>query len=594
MMRAPQLRHTALLAGLLLGVMVGNAVQAQTIEPELLRAVRASAPDREFPVIVTLSEQPDLAALQGLDRKARRGQLVAALQSHAAAHQAPILGYLNAVGARKTRSLWMVNAVATTINGAALEALANLPSVAGIRADAVVTGPQTSFAGAAPQSWNLFMVNAPVVWDHGYTGQGIVVANVDSGVDGNHPALAGKWRGGANSWYDPRGQYTAPYDPSGHGTQTMGLMVGVNGDGLAVGVAPDATWIAAKAFDDAGNAYVSDLHLSYQWLLDPDGDPASDDAPDVVNSSWSLTNEGTCSTEFEQDIQMLKMAGIAVAFSAGNYGPSPGSDASPANNSNGFAAGAVDVNADIGLFSSRGPSACDGTIFPEVVAPGIEVETTDLSFGGLDLYAIVTGTSFSAPHVAGGMALLMQAFPAASVNEIESALRDSARDLGPADADNDYGYGLVDLAGAFDLLNQLPAPTDADGDGYVVGDDCNDNDPTVYPGAPEIKHDGIDQDCNGYDLTIDIAKATYDPQKDRLSVQATSALGKDAALDLAGYGAMAWNSRKKYWSITVDSAGGNPGSVTVSGVEGDDSGAVSESGGGGSGGGGGGKGGKNK
>jgi len=371
-------------------------------------------------------------------------------------------------------------------------------------------------------------------------------------------------------------------------------MVGIRSDGLAVGLAPDATWIAAKAFDDAGNASASDLHLSYQWILDPDDDPATDDAPNVVNSSWSQSNQGECSTEFQQDIEILKLAGIAVAFSAGNYGPAPGSDVSPANNANGFAVGAVDVNGDIGLFSSRGPSACDGTIFPEVVAPGIEVETTDLSFGGIDLYAFVTGTSFAAPHVAAGMVLLKQAFPAASVGEIEAALRDSAQDLGAIDADNEYGYGLLDLAGAYDQLNLSPAPSDADGDGYFSSEDCDDSDPTVFPGAPETKHDDIDQDCNGYDLTIDIIKATYDAQNDRIAAQATSALGKDAALELVGYGPMSWNKRKNIWSISAEPAGGNPGTITVSGVEGAESGTVSDGGGKGGGGGGGNKGGKNK
>jgi bacillopeptidase F len=565
------------------------------VEPELLQAIQTSPPDREFAVIVTLAEKPDLSALQGLDPSDLRTQLVTTLKDHAAAQQPPVLAFLDGIGARNTRSLWLIDAIATIVNGASIQPLANLPAVESVRLDEAVTAPQTNYAGATTQAWNLVAVNAPTLWNLGFTGQGIVVAGVDTGVDGNHPALAGKWRGGANGWYDPRGEYTEPYDPGGHGTQTMGLMVGVSSDGLAVGLAPDATWIAAKAFDDAGNASASDLHLSYQWILDPDDDPATDDAPNVVNSSWSQSNQGECSTKFQQDIEILKLAGIAVAFSAGNYGPATGSDVSPANNANGFAVGAIDVNGDIGLFSSRGPSACDGTIFPEVVAPGIEVETTDLSFGGIDLYAFVTGTSFAAPHVAAGMALLKQAFPAASIGEIEAALRDSAEDIGAVGADNEFGYGLLDLAGAYDQLNLSPAPSDVDGDGYFSGEDCDDSDPTVFPGAPEIKHDGIDQDCNGYDLTIDITKATYDAQNDRLAAQATSALGKDAALELVGYGPMSWNKRKNIWSVSVEPAGGNPGAITVSGPEGAESGDVSDGGGGGKGGGGGGnKGGKNK
>ena len=119
---------------------------------------------------------------------------------------------------------------------------------------------------------------------------------------------------------------------------------------------------------------------------------------------------------------------------------------------------------------------------------------------------------------------------------------------------------------------------DLDGDGFSTDGstamDCDDADASVYPGAPEIKHDGVDQDCNGYDLTIDILKAGYNGKRDQLSVEATSALGKSAGLSVQGYGSMSWNQRKGNWGLNLRNAGGNPGSITVTGVEGSETGAV--------------------
>jgi hypothetical protein len=285
---------------------------------------------------------------------------------------------------------------------------------------------------------------------------------MDTGVDVQHPDLAPRWRGGTNSWFDPNGQHAAPYDDDGHGTQTMGLLVGGSAGGSAIGVAPGATWIAVKIFNDAGTASTSAIHQGFQWLLDPDGDPDTDDAPHVVNNSWGLiTNVNECVREFEPDVQALELAGIAVVVSAGNAGPNAGTSISPGNYSDSLPVGAIDVADTISLGSSRGPSACDGGLYPRLTAPGVSVRTADLTFGGVfpDSYATVTGTSFASPHVAGGMALLSHAFPAFSMDEIEAALSQTARDLGPGGPDHSYGHGALDLVAAYDLLAQTTPST---------------------------------------------------------------------------------------------------------------------------------------
>ncbi|RMG00460.1 MAG: choice-of-anchor D domain-containing protein [Nitrospirae bacterium] len=235
---------------------------------------------------------------------------------------------------------------------------------------------------------------------------------------------------------------------------TMGIMVGGDLGGSAIGVAPGAKWVAAKIFNDAGESWDSIIHEAFQCILDPDGDPLTDDTPDVVNNSWGIDIPGVCFTEFQPDIDMLKTAGIAVVFSAGNSGPSGNTDLSPGNNTNGYAVGAVDPSMTIANFSSRGPSACDGSIFPEVVAPGVNIRSAYLTTGGLfsDSYAFGSGTSFAAPHVAGAMALLVDAFPGISPSELERVLEGTALDIGDVCPDNAYGYGLIDPLRAFDTL----------------------------------------------------------------------------------------------------------------------------------------------
>lgn len=541
---------------------IGQAC-AGRIAPDLRAALAGADPAAEFAVIVTLRDKVDVSRINDRNRAVRRSKLVRALKRAADNGQRPLLSLLHADDARAIKQLWAINGIAVRARPHTLRALARRSEVEAIHLDRQMQAPPITYAAGDAPAWNIDAVRVPALWAHGLTGTGVVIASLDTGVDRTHPALAVAWRGGDNSWFDPNGEHALPYDGHGHGTQTMGIMTGDGGEQTALSIAPHAQWIAVKIFNDAGQASLSNIHLGLQWLLDPDGNPTTDDAPDVVNNSWGLSLDNTCMLDFQEDIRMLKAAGIAVAFAAGNSGPNTATSVSPANNPDGFPVGAVNASLTVSSFSSRGPSACAGVdVYPGLTAPGEAIVTTDLSFDGTARYASVSGTSYSSPHLAGVMALLVGAFPDAPVHALEAAVKQSARDLGTPGPDPEYGYGLVDADRAYAML----AAQDNDGDGYPMGSDCNDNDAAAHPGAMDIKHDGIDQDCNGYDLTLEVRRALYDGRRDFLWVEASSSLGAGANLRLDNFGAMRWQGGR--WVARVKRPLGDPARVTVSGVEG--------------------------
>lgn len=403
-----------------------------------------------IPIIVTLAEPPDLAGFRAPDKQARRAQIVRALQARTTP---PALeAILRDDGATDARRLWLINGVAATVTPTAARRLAGLPGVARVALDATLHAPGALPATAAAPTWNLSAIHAPELWQLGLDGAGAVVANMDTGVDLAHSDLGSRWRGGRDSWWDPYKGTAAPYDAIGHGTGTMGILVGGNVSGNAIGVAPGARWIAAKIYDDNGNTTMSVIHQAFQWLLAPSGVAGASDAPDVVSASWGLASVNVCDDTFQRDLDALRAAGIVVVFAAGNSGPQPWTSVSPANNQDAFSAGAVDDANAIASFSSRGAASCTNQIFPDIVAPGVNVQTASISLAGVPQYTWVSGTSFSAPHVAGVAALLAGAVPDATVGEIEAALRSTAHDLGPSGADDDYGQGLVDASAAYAAL----------------------------------------------------------------------------------------------------------------------------------------------
>jgi subtilisin family serine protease len=431
---------------------------ADKIAPRVRQAM-ATLREGEMPrVIVTLADQADLSRIPGASRAARQQDVIRALQAKAEASQKrlrALLGARQAQGkAGQVTPFWVFNGLAVTATQDVIVELAARADVAKITLDDIEISPAQT---TVPAEQNLAAIGAPTLWELGFSGQGVVVANMDSGVDVSHPDLVNRWRGGTNSWFDPYGEHPdTPVDLSGHGTWTMGVMVGGDGGGTSVGVAPGAQWIAVRIFDDQGGSTATAIHQGFQWLLDPDGDPGTPDAPHVVNNSWTMSYPG-CDLTFELDVQSLRAAGILPVFAAGNGGPSAGTSYSPANNPSALAVGATDDQDLIYAYSSRGPSSCGEveTIFPELVAPGVGIHTADL-YG---LYTDATGTSLAAPHVAGGLALLLSAFPNLSLAEQEAALINSAVDLGSAGPDNDFGHGRLDLWAAYQWLLTAPTPT---------------------------------------------------------------------------------------------------------------------------------------
>jgi len=424
------------------------------LDSALQASLKKLQPADMVTVIVTLRQRADISRVTGSNRHERQRGVIQALQTTANSTQGRLKTLFNTRRqqglVQKFESLWIINGFSVTATASVINELVQHPDVYSISPDDIQIVP--AYGNPEP---NISLVNAPALWSLGFTGQGVVVASMDTGVEYTHPDLSTRWRGGTNSWFDPYGQHPAtPFDSNGHGTQTMGVIVGGEAGGTTIGVAPDAKWIAVKIFNDAGGSTVTAIHQSFQWLLDPDGNPNTADAPNVVNNSWTNSAPG-CDTQFEGDLQSLRAAGILPIFAAGNYGSGASTSASPSNNPSAFAVGAINNNNAIYSLSSRGPTTCSAGVFPDIVAPGVNINTTD-RFG---LYFPSTGTSLAAPHVAGALALLLSAYPNLTAAQQESALINSAIDLGVVGPDDTYGYGRLDILAAYTWLTSASTST---------------------------------------------------------------------------------------------------------------------------------------
>jgi hypothetical protein len=351
----------------------------------------------------------------------------------------------------------------------AVAELAQLPEVAFIRVPIVIelepvlgfSPPQHPEAGTV--DWGITDTGADQFWHEiGCEGAGIVVANIDTGVQWDHPALRNQYRcketpGDNRCWEDPSHicgpKGSEPCDNHGHGTHTMGTIAASNDPIFTyiAGMAPEAQWIACKGCEDNSCSDYA-LNACADWILAPGGNP--DHRPHVVNNSWG----GFGGDDWYMDkVNVWLAAGIFPAFSAGNSGSSCQTLGSPGDYPQSFASANHDNTRTAAVSSSRGPSVYGHTPYtkPNISAPGTRICSTVPENAWSCGYS---GTSMASPHVAGSVALLWSCNPDFIGDTVATAevLQETA-DVPPegncgappdGEGNYTYGYGYLNVLAA--------------------------------------------------------------------------------------------------------------------------------------------------
>ena len=455
-------------------------------------------------------------ALVAASRNARAAALYDEMTGVAQRTQAPLRAWLDAQGI-PYRAFYLVNMIEVRADLATATALRRRPEI-----DRLVSNPQVTQLDKVSSSlptlnarprfqplavkaeataalpYGLDATNAPDVWALGYTGQNIVVASQDTGVQWDHPALKMAYRGVISptitftnpltvthvyNWYDAWGvtgrpnscdqDPQIPCDDDGHGTHTVGTMVGdATADGDTVlGMAPAAQWIGCRNMHE-GVGTPASYTACFEFFLAPypqGGDPFTDGrpefAPNIINNSWGCPpSEGCDADSLHQVVIAMRAAGQLVVASAGNKGSSCGTVQDPAGiYDEVFSVGAHDSSGTIASFSSRGPVVIDGSgrMKPDISAPGVNVRSSSVG----NSYRNLSGTSMASPHTAGAVALLWSALPAliGNIDATEQILIKSAAPVpvtgcgisGTAAVPNNiYGFGRLDILAAVEIAQQ--------------------------------------------------------------------------------------------------------------------------------------------
>ena len=417
------------------------------LTPELDSIFKEVGEGQKIPVIIRMAQEYPYDIIANLPIKER----ALVLKNIAKESQKPLIDFLNQFVDEfdGLKDFWV-------FNGLYLNATKRLLKILSMREDISLIShipkirlpPEDLKDGESLRTieWNVQKVMADSCWHRGYTGNGVIIGMLDTGIDTTHPALRG---GKLIKWRDFQYNSPIPYDdPPGHGTGCAGIICG--GDGLGpfgddIGVAPDAKLIVGRIASSV------DPLLGLQWIASLKAD--SNFNIKGVNNSWGVSS----TIYFWDACNTLKSLDILPVFAIGNNGPNPHSTGSPGNYPLCIGVGATDSLDGIAIFSSRGPAPDSSPwnqpqywyrpdwnlIKPDIVAPGVSVLTSQTG----NSYVRLNGTSYSTPHITGAVAILCEADSSLNPTSLFNLILDNAdrpAQGGPY-PNNNYGWGRLNI-----------------------------------------------------------------------------------------------------------------------------------------------------
>ena len=492
----------ALISAIVLCLSLVGLGAVPIIDPELQAEMDRHGRDEKIKVVILLSEQTDAMALlreaeSFVTKQEQRQFVIETLKRQAESSQNELISLLEEMESNNMvediQSFWLVNGISCKANKLAINNLTqrrnNLIIYHCVEAQWIFEeeAMPTPKGDDREITQNLLQVNAPQVWAQGYTGAGVLIALIDTGVRLDHADLAGRlWDGGSdypNHGYDFYYHDNDPSDDRGHGTHVAGTICGTGASGSQTGIAPDATIMALKAFNNEGVGDETHWVAAMQFALEH--------GADLMNMSLGRPQPNAAQKlMMRQACDNTLAAGVVVAACAGNirqmqfmvpvpYNIYTPGDCPPPHlhedqlvNAGGtscvICVGAVDYNNGIAAFSSEGPSQWTdvaeygdypytesstteiGLIRPDICASGVQIKSLD--YNTTDGYTLMDGTSMATPLVTGAIALMLSKKPDLTPAQIDEILERTAQPLTPHKS-NDFGAGLLDALAAVNAVN---------------------------------------------------------------------------------------------------------------------------------------------
>ena len=495
------------------------------ITDHLAQEMTVVNPDDYIRINITLAEQFDsqslIAQARSMDKDQRRAYVISVLKDFTELSQKGIIGELNQLqkeaSVKQVTTFWIANVINCYATPSAIEELSFRADIASIDYDEYrqLIDPaeykNAFYVEGNPQSkeitWNVIKINANDVWALGFTGEGVIVAVLDTGVNYNHFDLADHmWESVEypNHGYDFVNNDMNPMDDHGHGTHCAGTVAGDGTAGSQTGMAPDAMIMACKVMDSGGGGAESGVWSGVQFSLD--------EGAQVISLSLGWQHDwGPNRTVWRQTFDAVLAAGVIASVAAGNEGDQQGTYPIPDNVrtpgdcpppwlnpdqteigglSSVVCVGSTTSSDAVSSFSSRGPSTWStvypfndyaynpgiGLIRPDIAAPGSNIKS--LSYSSNTGYADGwSGTSMATPCNAGLIALMLSKNNLLTPEDISQTIEETAQVL-VAGKNNNSGSGRIDALAAINATS-LPGPSYY---AHVINDAAGNNDGLINAG----------------------------------------------------------------------------------------------------------------